>query len=565
MLPPDYINSLPNGMVELYAQAEADILADMARRIKEYDYGIPAAQHQVVKLKEMGMAREEILKRLSSVMGESQKELKQLMKDAALKTIKGEDETYKAAGLSPPALAESIALQKALNAGLKRTSGTFKNLSKTTANTASRQFENALDRAWLQITSGAFDYNTAVRNAVKDLSRAGVGAIKYPSGRVDNLEAAVRRATITGVNQTQGELVEERRKEMGNNLVEVSAHAGARPDHAQWQGGIYWTIEKDADYPKNFTETCGYGRGDGIYGWNCSHSHRAYIKGMPRTYTKEMLEKYEAEDYEYNGKKLTEYEANQQQRYIERQIRRWKREEVAMKAAKEDTSEAAAKIKKWQAKQRDFLDQTGLKRQSSREQIGYISKPTSPPFSSLMTGKLKDYSEAEIRTIAQETGAIVKKYVVAESKWSGKVIVDSNAVQYGKLWNCDIATSVNTSPHILLHEQLHACSISHFDGITYAKYRRIEEATVQFTAQEISKLEGIHIIESGYDEIANCLRKINSKVGLYNTDLEFAQKLIDVPVPERLEWLENTVYNKLSKDGSAQLYGEIGKLIESLY
>lgn len=104
-----------------------------------------------------------------------------------------------------------------------------------------------MDRAWLQITSGAFDYNTAVRMAIKDLSSNGVGAIKYPTGHVDNLEVAVRRATITGVNQTQGELVEARRKEMACNLVEVSAHAGARPDHAEWQGQIY---SRSGNHPK---------------------------------------------------------------------------------------------------------------------------------------------------------------------------------------------------------------------------------------------------------------------------------------------------------------------------
>lgn len=67
---------------------------------------------------------------------------------------------------------------------------------------------------------------------------------------------------------------------------------------------------------------------------------------------------------------MTEYEATQQQRYIERQIRRWKRENAAMQAAGLDTSESAAKIRSWQERQKDFLKQTGLKRQAEREQIG---------------------------------------------------------------------------------------------------------------------------------------------------------------------------------------------------
>ena len=90
---------------------------------------------------------------------------------------------------------------------------------------------------------------------------------------------------------------------------------------------------------------------------------------MPRTYSKELLDSYEAKDYEYNGQKMTEYEALQQQRSIERSLRRWKRENVAMKAAGLDTTESAAKIAKWQGVQKDFISQTGLKRQAERESI----------------------------------------------------------------------------------------------------------------------------------------------------------------------------------------------------
>ena len=91
---------------------------------------------------------------------------------------------------------------------------------------------------------------------------------------------------------------------------------------------------------------------------------------MPRTYSASDLAEYEKKKYTYNGHRMTEYEASQQQRYIERQIRRWKREKVAMSSAGMDIGESTAKIRRWQKTQRDFLRQTGLKRQSDREQIG---------------------------------------------------------------------------------------------------------------------------------------------------------------------------------------------------
>lgn len=115
-----------------------------------------------------------------------------------------------------------------------------------------------------------------------------------------------------------------------------------------------------------------YGTGAGLGGWNCRHSFFPYFEGMARAYTDKQLKSYEARDYTCNGQAMTEYEATQQQRYIERQIRRWKREEAALGAAGLPTDEATAKIAKWRDKQQDFLSKTGLKRRADREEIASL-------------------------------------------------------------------------------------------------------------------------------------------------------------------------------------------------
>lgn len=367
MLDPRYLESVPDALLELYAQAEADILADMARRISTYDYWIPAAEWQRKKLLEMGETHDGIIKRLSELTGKSRSELTRLFLEAGNTAVEADNAIYAAQGLETTSIKANETLQRVLAAGLKRTNGLFKNLTKTTANTATGQFERALDRAYMQITSGAFDANAAIRYAVKDLARQGVGAVRYP-GRIETIEAAVRRSVVTGVNQTALELQTRLAEEMGCDLVEVTAHAGARPEHAVWQGKIYSRSGKHPKYP-DFVSSTGYGTGAGLGGWNCRHSFYPYFEGSPRAYTPEMLAGYEAENYTYNGRKMTEYEATQTQRHIERQIRRWKREESAMRAAGQDTGEAAAKVVKWQETQRDFLRQTGLKRQYDREMV----------------------------------------------------------------------------------------------------------------------------------------------------------------------------------------------------
>lgn len=366
MLDPEYLAQLPEPILRLWRQAEQRILADMARRISTYDYWIPAADHQSAMLRIAGRTQDEILSALAPVTRRSEAELRQMMIEAGSRCLAEDAELYRAAGLDVPDPAKHAGLTSTLNTGYQQTAQTMRNLTRSTARTATQQFERVLDRAWLQVNSGAFDYDSAIRGAIKDLAEEGISAIRYPSGRTDSIETAIRRAVLTGVNQTAGKLSMELADEVGCDLVEVSAHAGARPGHALWQGKIYSRSGKSEKYP-DFVAATGYGTGAGLCGWNCRHSFGPYVDGAPRVWTDEKLADMNEPKYEYNGEKLTEYEATQQQRYFERQIRRWKREYVAMEAAGQDSTEAAVKLRSCREKLNDFLKQTGLHQDRGKE------------------------------------------------------------------------------------------------------------------------------------------------------------------------------------------------------
>ena len=366
MLDPEYLAQLPEPILRLWRKAEQQILADMARRISTYDYWIPAADHQSARLRIAGRTQDEILAALAPVTRRSEAELRQMMIEAGSRCLAEDAELYRAAGLDVPDPAKHAGLTSTLNTGYQQTAQTMRNLTRSTARTATQQFERVLDRAWLQVNSGAFDYDSAIRGAIKDLSEAGVSAIRYQSGRVDSIETAIRRAVLTGVNQTAGKLSMELADEVGCDLVEVSAHAGARPEHALWQGKIYSRSGKSEKYP-DFVAATGYGTGAGLCGWNCRHSFGPYVEGAPRVWTDEKLAELNEPKYEYRGEKLTEYEATQHQRYLERQIRRWKREYVAMEAAGQDSTEAAVKLRSYREQLSDFLKQTGLQQDRGKE------------------------------------------------------------------------------------------------------------------------------------------------------------------------------------------------------
>lgn len=368
MLLPDYLDSLPDSVVTLFRQVEEDILEDMARRLLKTESVTDTAQWQAWRLEQLGETRQAIRYHLQRLTGKTQGELNALFQAAGGQALYYDDQIYRAAGLTPGKVNDSPALLNLLRAGARQTQKTFQNLTQTTANTATQQFERALDRAWLQISSGAFDYQTAIRRAIKDLALAGLQSITYPTGHTDALDVAVRRAVLTGVNQTAARLSETRAQEMGCDLVETTAHPGARPEHVRWQGKVFSRSGKSRKYP-DFVRSTGYGTGPGLCGWNCRHSFFPYFEGLSESaYPRSKLREYEEKTVRYNGKTLTYYDATQQQRYIERQIRRWKREYLMLDATGMDTTQASVKLAQWRAAERDFCRQTGLDRDGFRSQ-----------------------------------------------------------------------------------------------------------------------------------------------------------------------------------------------------
>ena len=142
MLTPEYLAATPDALVELYGKIEQDILANMAERIAKYDYYIPAVQHQHQRLRAMGMLETEIEQQLAALTGKTQAELKKLMAQAVDEALTSDAKIYAAAGMGDVDPLAVAGVREALQSGLRQTSGIFRNLTRTTANTAAKQFED---------------------------------------------------------------------------------------------------------------------------------------------------------------------------------------------------------------------------------------------------------------------------------------------------------------------------------------------------------------------------------------------------------------------------------------
>lgn len=238
MLPPSYLDAMPDAFVQLAQQVEDEILQDVARRIGKMDTVTATVNWQLWRYQQTEALRNDIVKLLAKYTGKSEATIRRLLLQAATEAMEREDAIYYHYDLEPTPFEESPALNNLLDAGARQTCGTWQNLTATTANTVTGAFERTLDAAWGKVSTGAFDYKTAVKQAVDSLADD-MPMVTYPSGHTDTLEVAARRCVLTGVNQTCAKLQLERMQQMGARYVQVTAHGGARPSHAEWQGKIY--------------------------------------------------------------------------------------------------------------------------------------------------------------------------------------------------------------------------------------------------------------------------------------------------------------------------------------
>lgn len=401
MLTPDYLENVPAALMRLWQRVEDDILRDVARRIGKMGQVTETADWQLWRREQTRLVNREVLKILARYSGKSEAELRRIFQEAAALALADDDRLYTSAGLDPPAPNEDPALLNLLNAGYEQTAGTWQNLTATTAATVSQQFTAAADRAWLQVASGAFDYKTAVRRAVNGLADHMAG-VTYPTGHRDTLEVAVRRAVLTGVNQTAGKLQVARMEEMGWQFVETSAHAGARPEHAKWQGRQFHrggAVTYKGKYYPDFVQATGYGTGAGLCGWNCRHSFFAFDPDLSEpAYTEAELAALDAKDIEYRGKLYTRYELSQKQRALERKVRAAKRRYLAEDAAGLDTAQSAVKLRQARQNLAQFVKDTGGREDSARTFVQGFGRSKA----SRATAQAKSYAKAQKHAIIIE-------------------------------------------------------------------------------------------------------------------------------------------------------------------
>ena len=370
----DFIN-IEKQATALYESLELEIIEEIATRIAMVGYANTVVLNNIQIAQEMGALYTDIIALVAKYNNTSYEKVAEIFEQAGAKTLSRDDFIYKESGLNPVPIRQSRPIMQMMSATIEKTAGNLQNLVMTTAMTTQTQFYNAMNKAYMEVSTGVKSYTKSIVDTIKELSSKGA-VITYPSGRNMGLESAVRMNIITGVNQTCGKLQELRADEVGWDLMEITAHSGARPSHASWQGKI---VSRSGQRGYLSLSDIGYGTATGFKGVNCRHDWYPYYKDSSRTYTQEQLNEWENEEVEYNGERISKYDATQIQRAFERKIRKDKKDLRAQQAILTSNNkdinieEIQAEIRNIKATQRqhntqlnNFLEQTGLRIDYSR-------------------------------------------------------------------------------------------------------------------------------------------------------------------------------------------------------
>lgn len=402
---PELLDALPEELAELYRGLEDTLLKEICGRLNIAGQLNEVTVQDIRALRSHGIALEEIKRAIAETNKISMEKLDKLFDDVVARNQAYYTQLIDLADVTAP---DKLVDQEEIYAIYQQTKGELRNITQSMGFVVrqgrhkvllppGKAYQHALDMAVMEVESGVFSYNQAISKAVKDLAKQGVcvardkngklikNHVQWQSGHVDHLDVSVRRAVMTGVNQVNQKYREQSMDYLETDLVETTAHVGARNtgsgyfNHESWQGKIYhwrkYGNKHRGKYP-DFEDVCGMGQGGGISGWNCKHSYWPYLDGiMEPTYSKNDLDAMKAENHKFTfeGVEYNGYTGTQQQRKIEREMRKQQRILTAQKAAglKADAKNTRILIKRLSEEYTEFSKAAGLPEQMERMRVLY--------------------------------------------------------------------------------------------------------------------------------------------------------------------------------------------------
>lgn len=380
---------LSQGLSDLYTGLETDLLANIAEFLTAEQADMPTAQWKIRMLAQLGALDRKNLRTIAMYVKNVPQMLQDVLKAGVLEALEELEPGFRQMVLDGILHGTDIPVEDTMARALKAYARQAKkslNLVNTvmrykakdaagkvinnTAELANKQdFLNALNKAAGKAVTGIESRQAAMRKCIKELSDKGIPAFVDKRGREWSPEAYVNMDIRTTVANTAQQAQFDRMDDYGLTLVEVSSHSGARPKCAKDQGKIFnrsggggYTTDLHGKKIRYYAwSESSYGEPDGILGINCGHQIYPFTPGVSyQTYFPEP-EKENAEAY----KKA------QQQRELERRVRKSKRECMMLEKTgdPEGARQAQQLLKQRQDALRQFCGDNGLRYKPDRTAV----------------------------------------------------------------------------------------------------------------------------------------------------------------------------------------------------
>lgn len=213
-----------------------------------------------------------------------------------------------------------------------------------------------------QVDAGEITRLTAAKRAMGEFANEGITGFVDKRGRNWELKTYAEMATRTATARIMVDAHVDRLRQAGVDLVIVSQAPYECPLCKPWEGQILATGPSAQKGEHNVTVngvtvkvkgSLDEARSKGLFHPNCRHNVSAYFPGVSRVSEK-------------TDTKGVTYKHVEQQRYLERQARKWDRR-AASALTDEDRKAAQAKVQEYKAKIKQLTAETGLKRKTNRE------------------------------------------------------------------------------------------------------------------------------------------------------------------------------------------------------
>ena len=363
MLTPDQVSGLQILFERLTDPVSEYLIRDIARRIQEAGQMTSTAAYQAYKLQTLGKTMSEIQEQIALLLSVSADQAAEIIQ-AAVEYGYNLDADRLGGSVS---FADNVHAQQVTDAAVKLARRDLTNITQTIGFAVGKRGENltsayerAMDFAFMQVSTGATDYNTAIRRACAGLVRDGIQQIDYESGRYATLEVAARRNLMSTTGDAVNQITQRNHDDMGADGWEIDAHSNSAPDHEPIQGKQY----SDAEF-----ERLNRSLVRPIGTLNCGHNASPIILGVSEPqYAASELRKMRTDNAKgvtYEGREFASmYEATQYQRRIERAIRAQKRRMWTATPDKEQDEKI--RLRALQSEYRRFSSAVNLRTEEER-------------------------------------------------------------------------------------------------------------------------------------------------------------------------------------------------------